>query len=354
MKIPEKKPKNPNFSSGPTRKPEGWTVNKLKLEYLGRYHRSGDVRNHVEKIILKLRKTLKIPADYKILFLPGSCTGAMTSIMSSIIGKNSITSIIYDYWGMLWSNELKKLKYKVFCRKELTGKLPPLEKIPSDHDIIFVWNATSNGMTISNTNFLPKDRKGLTISDLTSAVFICDLPWQDLDISIFSLQKALGAESQKGVVILSPKALERVKQDQLKLFSLKNFDYLINTPSLLAFADLDLCIDLYKKRGGLKKNIEICKKNKEILDRWEIENDHVKYFSLKKFQSISPSFFIYKKKCNHEQILKYLSKEKIAYDINNFRTMQQGIRIWNGPNIKKNDLIALTNWLDWCFNKFYN
>ena len=352
MKIPQKKPKNPNFSSGPTRKPDGWSVKKLNTKYLGRYHRSEDVREYVEKIILNIKKTLKIPKDYKIFFLPGSSTGAMTSVMNSILGKKRITSIIYDYWGLLWSEELKKFKYKVDYKKELTGKLPSLENIPIKDDVVFVWNATSNGMSISNIDFITKNHLGLVISDLTSAVFVCDLPWQKLDVSVFSLQKALGAESQKGVAVLSPKALERIKTDQLKLFSLKNFDFLVNTPSLLAFADLELCIDLYNKRGGLSQNIKICKANKKFLDEWEKKNNFVSYFALKKNQSITPSFFIYKRECDHKKILNYLSDKNIAYDIKNFRTMQKGIRIWNGPNIKKNDLIALTNWLDWCFNKF--
>ena len=165
---------------------------------------------------------------------------------------------------MLWSQELKKLKYKVDSKKELTGKLPSLENIPTKDDVVFVWNATSNGMSISNIDFITKNHLGLVISDLTSAVFVCDLPWQKLDVSVFSLQKALGAESQKGVAVLSPKALERIKTHQLKLFSLKNFDFLVNTPSLLAFADLELCIDLYNKRGGLSQNIKICKANKKI------------------------------------------------------------------------------------------
>jgi len=351
MNNSHKKPRNPNFSSGPTRKPHGWSVNKLNLEFLGRYHRSTDVRDHIERIILKLKKTLGIPKGYKIFFLPGSSTGAMTSIMSSILGKNKITSIIYDYWGLLWTEELIKLKLRVDSRKDLSGKLPLLDKIPINNDVVFVWNATSNGMSISNINFLKKNHKGLIISDLTSAVFVCNLPWNTLDISVFSLQKALGAESQKGVAVLSPRALERIKSNQLKLFSLKSFDFLINTPSLMAFADLDLCLDLYNMRGGIHENIKICQKNKEVLDKWEANSTFIKYFSAEN-QSITPSFFVYKKRRNHKKILEFLRRNKIAFDVNNFRTMQDGFRIWNGPNIKKNDLIALTNWLDWCFNKF--
>ena len=191
MRVPSKKPSNPNFSCGPTKKPDGWSISKLNLKYLGRYHRSRDVREHIEKIIFKVKKTLRIPESYKI-FLPGSSTGAMTSVMNSILGKNKITSVIYDYWGLLWSQELKKLKFKVNCREELSGKLPSLDNIPVNHDIVFVWNATSNGMSISNMNFLSENHNGLTISDLTSAVFVCDLPWHYLDVSVFSSKSFRG------------------------------------------------------------------------------------------------------------------------------------------------------------------
>ena len=353
MKLNLKKPGCPNFSSGPTKKPEGWSIKKLEIKYLGRYHRSEDVKDYLEKIILKLKQTLKIPKEHKIFFLPGSCTGAMTSVLNSILGKNSITSIIYDYWGQFWYEELKKLNLKVNARKKMNGNLPSLQGIPLNNDVIFVWNATSNGMSISNLSFISNNHKGLVISDLTSAVFACKLPWKNLDVSVFSLQKALGAESQKGVVVLSPKALERLKTNQLKLFDLKNFDFLINTPSLLSFADLEQCIDLYNKNGGLNFNISVCKQNKKILDLWEKNHPYIKYFCQnKKFQSVTPSFFIFKRKLNHKKIFAYLSENKIAYDIQNFRKVRDGIRIWNGPNIKKNDLIALTNWLDWSFNKF--
>ena len=284
-----KKPKNPNFSSGPTRKPDGWSVKKLNTKYLGRYHRSEDVREYVEKIILNIKKTLKIPKDYKIFFTWILYRG--NDISNEFHSwKKRITSIIYDYWGLLWSEELKKLKYKVNSKKELTGKLPSLENIPTKDDVVFVWNATSNGMSISNIDFITKNHLGLVISDLTSAVFVCDLPWQNWMYQFF-LSKRLLELNLKGVAVLSPKALERIKTDQLKLFSLKNFDFLVNTPSLLAFADLELCIDLYNKRGGLSQNIKICKANKKFLDEWEKKNNFVSYFALKKNQSITPSFF---------------------------------------------------------------
>ena len=185
---------------------------------------------------LKPSSTLLINETSRKLEDQGKVSIKTPCQLESIEGENKITSIIYDYWGLLWTEELIKLKLRVDSRKDLSGKLPLLDKIPINNDVVFVWNATSNGMSISNINFLKKNHKGLIISDLTSAVFVCNLPWNTLDVSVFSLQKALGAESQKGVAVLSPRALERIKSNQLKLFSLKSFDFLINTPSLMAFA----------------------------------------------------------------------------------------------------------------------
>ena len=139
MKLPKiKKPSDPRFSCGPTKKPEGWSINKVKTEYLGRYHRSKDVRIFIEEQILKIKKILNIPDSYKVFLTPGSCTGAMSSVLWSLLGKREITSIIYDYWGMQWYKELKKLNYKVKSRIALDGSMPCLNQIPSKNDVLFV------------------------------------------------------------------------------------------------------------------------------------------------------------------------------------------------------------------------
>ena len=355
MKLPKLiKPESPNFSSGPTKKPDEWSIRKLNTKFLGRYHRSDDVKIYIRSILQKLKKTLNVPKDYKILLFPGSCTGAMEAAIWSILGERDVTSIIYDYWGLAWQEDLLKLNLKIDMRKNLDGFLPDLNKISKKNDVLFVWSGTSNGMCIDNIDFIEENHEGLIISDITSAAFIYDLPWNKLDIAVFSWQKALGSESQHGVVVMSPKALSRIKKKQLpKVLSIFNFDFLINTPSLLALADLDLCLDIFIKKGGIKKSIKICIENQSVIEQWVANSNFVEFFcKVRKFRAVTPSYLTFKKKLDHKKIFSFLSKNAIAYDIENYRKAKLGIRVWNGPNIKKNDLIALTNWLDWCFNKF--
>ncbi len=352
--IFKKKPSNPNFSSGPTKKPDGWNLDKLNKNFLGRYHRAPDVKIYINKVLEKLRSILKIPNSYKLFLLPGSCTGAMESVIWSLLGARDITSIIYDYWGVEWYKDLKKLGLKVDCRKKLNGEIPYLKDIPTKNDVIFVWTGTSTGMAIPNLDFLNKSHEGLIISDVTSSVFIYDLPWKKLDVSVFSWQKALGSESQHGIAVLSPKAIKRIKNVRIpKILSLYDLDFVKNTPSLLSISDFDLCLDLYKSRGGILGNRNICIENKMVLDSWEKKTNFVKYFSKDPvYRALSPCYFVFKKKFNYESFFNFLYVNRIAFDISNYRKAKPGIRIWTGPTIKKNDLIALTNWLDWSFKKF--
>ncbi len=348
------KPKSPNFSSGPTKKPDEWSIKKLSTKFLGRYHRSSDVKNYIENILLKLKNILNIPRDFQVFLFPGSCTGAMESVIWSLLGEEVVTAIIYDHWGEVWYQDLKKLDLKIDVRKNLNGVLPNLENIPLQNDIIFVWTGTSNGMTINNVNFIDKKHEGLVISDVTSAVFIDDLPWTKIDVSVFSWQKALGSESQNGIIVMSPKALKKLKKRKIpKILSIYDHDFVVNTPSLLSISDFDLCLDIFLQRGGLKESKRICLDNRLVLEKWSMNNNFLGFFcKSQKLRALTPSYFVFKKKFNFKKMFTYLSKNNIAYDIENYRKAQPGVRIWNGSNIKKNDLIALTNWLDWCFNNF--
>ncbi|MEE2695117.1 MAG: phosphoserine aminotransferase [Pseudomonadota bacterium] len=352
MKIPRiRKPEDPRFSSGPTKKPEGWSLNKINTNFLGRYHRSKDVKEFIENKLNRIRKILKIPEQFKIFLTPGSCTGATEAVIWSLLGDRKITSIIYDYWGLTWYKDLKKLNYDIDCRISLDGSIPILEDIPLFNDILFVWTGTTTGISVNNLDFLEINHDGLIICDITSAVFIYDLPWDKIDVSTFSWQKALGSESQHGIVVMSPKAISRLKEKLVpKVFDLFKYNDFINTPSLLAISDLALCLDLYEKRGGLKGNIRICRENKSIISLWEQKSDFVNMFSKdKKYEALSPTYMVFKEKFDYQRLFKFLDKNKIAYDIKNYRMAEPGIRVWSGPTIKKNDLIALTNWLDWCF-----
>jgi len=355
MIIPKlKKPEDPRFSSGPTKKPNGWSLNKINTNFLGRYHRSADVKEFVETQLNRMKKILKIPKKFRIFLTPGSCTGAMEAVIWSLLGDRKITSIIYDYCGLVWHQDLKKLNYDIDCRISLDGMIPNLRNIPSFHDVLFVWTGTTTGMSVNNLDFLEINHEGLIICDITSAAFIYELPWEKIDISTFSWQKALGSESQHGIVVMSPKAIRRLKKRPVpKIFDLFEYRDFINTPSILAISDLALCLDLYEKRGGLSGNIKICKENKSIINLWEKKNDIVDMFPKKKeYEALSPSYMLFKKRFDYKKLFNFLNRNKVAYDIKNYRKAKPGIRLWTGPTIKKNDLIALTNWLDWSFKKF--
>ncbi len=350
------KPVDPRFSCGPTKKPDGWSLEKINNIFLGRYHRSEDVRDFIENQLKRLKKILKIPDEFKVFVIPGSCTGAVEAVIWSLLGKRQITALIYDYWGMTWYKDLKKLNYKIDFRVSLDGSIPNLDNIPIKNDIFFVWTGTTTGISINNLEFLNPKHDGLVVSDITSAAFIYDIPWEKIDASIFSWQKALGSESQHGIVIMSPKAISRLEKKIVpKLFDFIEYDFLINTPSLLTFSDFKLCLDLYEKKGGLDGNLECCKANKLVMDKWEEQSIYVQRFVKdKSFQALSPFYATFTKSFDYEEFFNYLSNNKIALDIRNYRMAQPGIRVWTGPTIKKNDLIALTNWLDWTFNKFVN
>ena len=356
MKIPQLiLPECPNFSCGPTKKPDGWSFNKLNKKFLGRYHRSDDVKQYINDIINTVRSILKVPDEYDLKILPGSATGAMESVIWSFLGKEEVSSIIYDYWGITWNNALKKKNLKTDSRISLDGTIPTLEKIPNNNDILIVWTGTSTGMSINQLEELSEVHEGLVICDLTSATFIYDIPWQKIDVSVFSWQKALGSEAQHGMITISPKAKERLNKDNKipKIMDIANHDFLINTPSLLSISDLELCLKLYQKRGTLKDNQRLCKENKKTIDNWVDKNTFVKKFAKKKeYEALSSVYLIFNKEINSEKLFEFLFKNRIAFDIKNYRKAPKGIRFWIGPTIKKNDLIALTNWLDWCFKNF--
>ena len=356
MSIPNiKKPNDPRFSCGPTKKPEGWSLKKIKDKFLGRYHRSDDVKIYIDKQISKLRKTLQIPNDYRIYIIPGSCTGAMEAVIWSVLGNRKITAIVYDHWGKTWCDDINKLHFKLDSRVSLDGSMPELKQIPKDNDLLFVWTGTTTGISINNLEFLNVNHNGLVVSDINSAVFIYDIPWKKIDVSVFSWQKALGSESQHGIIVMSPKAIDdlRQKNNIPKIFDLKKINFLINTPSLLSIADFELCLDIYNKNGGLMGNKKKCETNYSVISNWIKTNGYLNQFAQKeKFRALSPVYATFEHKFNYDDLFKFLNKNQIAYDIKNYRLCEPGIRIWTGPTIKKNDLIALTNWLDWSFNKF--
>ena len=299
MIKPKFKTKSPNFSSGPTKKPESWSLSGFDKSILGRYHRSKFISDYIDEIFLELKEVLNIPSDYKVLLSPGSCSGAMQSVIWSLLGKRKITSIIYDFWGERWSNEIKKLKYKQEIRSFLNGSMPILDEICPSNDIFFVWTGTSTGMSVDNISWIPNHQTGIVVSDITSSVFINRIEWNKLDAAVFSWQKAIGSESQHGIIVLSPKAIDRLKENKEKtvpnIIDLNNREKIVNTPSLLCFSDFKFCLSWYKKKGGLSWANKKCKENKLVLEKWEENNNYVKNFvKEKKYRALSTSYFTFR------------------------------------------------------------
>lgn len=357
LKKPTKRPSSPNFSCGPTKKPDGWNPSKLNLKNISRYHRSDSAEKYMTSIVNKLRLQLKIPKSYSIFLTPGSCTGAMESVIWSLLRKKRVvTSVVYDFWGLEWVKDLEKLNLDQDVRLSLNGTMPDLSKINKNNDIIFVWTGTTTGMSINNLNWINDNHEGLVICDANSSIFIYDHLWPKIDVTVFSWQKALGSESQHGIVVMSPKAIERLNtasfQSIPKILDLKNYRFPINTPSLLCFSDFEFCLNWFNNNGGINWSNKICLENKTVLDQWASDNEFISHFCTdKNFRSLSPCFFkldnISIKK--FEKIILFLKKEKIAFDIESYSKSEKGFRIWTGPTILKKDLITLTNWLDWTF-----
>ena len=355
---PIHKPTSPYFSCGPTKKPPGWNPRKLSLKNISRYHRSDSAQKYLNELLNKLKNFLKIPKEYNIFLTPGSCTGAMESVIWSVLSKETkITSIVYDYWGLEWSRSIEKLNLKQDIRSSLNGKMPNLENININDDIVFVWTGTTTGMSLNNLNWLSSSHAGLVICDANSSVFIYDIEWNKIDVTVFSWQKALGSEAQHGIVVMSPKAIKRLNKKQTKYIpktlNLKNYSMPINTPSFLCFSDFEFCLDWFNRKGGISWSNKRCIENRNILDKWSIENRFISYFCKEqRYRSISPCFFKLDNISNDKfkKIISFLDNEKIAYDIESYRKTENGFRIWTGPTILKKDLIRLTNWLDWTFD----
>ena len=196
--------------------------------------------------------------------------------------------------------DLKKLNLQVDERISLDGTLPSLEGIPSENDVFFVWTGTTTGISINNLNFLSEKRKGIVVSEITYAAFIYDIPWKKIDVSVFSWQKALGSESQHGVIVMSPKAIHStVSRPIPKIFDFLKNNFIINTPSLLTISDLAQCLDIFEKNGGLINSLKVCKNNKFVIDKWAEKNEFViNFIKDKKYQAISPVYLVFKKKIN--------------------------------------------------------
>ncbi len=375
--APGVRPANPHFSSGPTSKRPGWSLQALTDAALGRSHRAKIGKAKLKRAIDLTREVLEVPADYRIGIVPASDTGAMEMAMWSMLGARPVTMLSWESFGEGWVTDVEKqLKLKdVTVIKAPYGELPDLSKVDSDTDIVFTWNGTTSGVRVPNANWIKADRKGLTFCDATSAAFAQPLDFAKLDVVTFSWQKALGGEAAHGMIILSPRAVERLESYKPawplpKIFRMTKGGKLIegifvgetiNTPSMLCVEDYLDTLQWAKSAGGLKGLIARADANTKAVSDWLAISKWIAPLPadpavrsntsvcLKVVDAAIAKLPVEGQWDFVKAVAAKLEKGGIAYDIANHRDAPPGFRIWCGATVEKSDVEALTAWLDWAF-----
>ena len=372
-------PGNPNFSSGPCAKRPGWKISVLNKALVGRSHRSKESVKKIQKILTELRSILVIPKDYEVALVGGSDTGAFEMAMWNLLGYKSVEVLAWESFGKDWILDIVeqlKIKDAKLIQSDY-GQLPDLKNINFENDVVFTWNGTTSGVKVPNGNWIPDTRKGLTLCDATSAVLAMSLPWKKLDVVTFSWQKVLGGEAQHGILVMSKRAIDRLKIYNPpwpipKLFRITKEGKLqkkifqgntINTPSLICIEDAIDALNWVKKIGGLNEMINRSINNLKIIEMWVSNTKWIDFVAEKKETRSSTSICLkivdpwFKSLSNEDKIniiqfiSENLAKNKVAYDINSYPSAPSGIRIWGGGTIEKKNIELLLPWLDWVWQK---
>ena len=381
IEKPKNKPACLNFSSGPCTKRPGWSVDVLKDALLGRSHRSSEGKLKLNKAIEDTKELLSIPSDYKVGIVPASDTGAIEMAMWNLLGARPVEVLSWEVFGKDWKIDIEeqlKIRESNYHDVEF-GLLPDLSKVNFDNDVIFTWNGTTSGVRVPNADWIPDNRKGLTLCDATSAVFAQELDWNKLDATSFSWQKVLGGEAGHGMLILSPRAIEHLKKFTPswpipKIFRLtKNGKVIegvfsgetLNTPSMLCVEDYLDVLSWVKSIGGSKGTIERAEKNFIIIDDWVKKNSWIEFLCLDRNNLSNTSVCLkFEQELAKEDedvqrdfaksIGKILEEENVAFDIVNHRNAPPGLRIWCGATVEAGDLVALLPWIDWAYFNLFN
>lgn len=364
---PATKPTRPYFSSGPCAKPPGWTPEKLQTQVLGRSHRSKLGKTRLQYAIDLMREMLQLPDTHRIGIVPGSDTGAFEMAMWTMLGAKPVTALAWESFGEGWvTDAVKQLGLDPTILRADYGQLPDLNQVDWSNDVLFTWNGTTSGVRVPNGDWIPDDREGLSFADSTSAVFAYDLPWDKIDVATFSWQKVLGGEGGHGVLILGPRAVERLesytpKWPLPKVFRLVSKGKLtegvfkgetINTPSMLAVEDAIFALEWAKDLGGLKGLIARSDANAAALDRIVADRPWLGHLALDEASRSKTSVCLTVEGADEALIKKLaglLEAEHAAYDIAGYRDAPAGLRIWCGATVDTADIEALGPWLDWAY-----
>jgi phosphoserine aminotransferase len=376
---PAMRPARPEFSSGPCAKRPGWSPQNLQGAVLGRSHRSKLGKARLKEAIDRTREVLEVPADYLIGIVPASDTGAVEMAMWSMLGARPVQLMAFESFGKDWVTDVvKQLKLKdVEVLDAGYGKLPDLTKVRKDADLVFTWNGTTSGVRVPNADFIAADREGVVICDATSAAFAQDLDWAKLDVVTFSWQKAMGGEGAHGMLILSPRAVERLESYSPpwplpKIFRMTKGGKValdifegatINTPSMLCVEDYLDTLKWGAAIGGLSELKRRANANLAVLEAWVDKTDWVDFLPETKatrsntsvcLKVVDPRVTGLSEEAQADfakKLASVLEKEGAALDVGGYRDAPPGLRIWCGATVDTTDVDALTPWLDWAFEQ---
>jgi len=364
---PATKPTRPYFSSGPCAKPPGWAPEKIQTDVLGRSHRSKLGKTRLQYAIDLMREMLQLPDTHRIGIVPGSDTGAFEMAMWTMLGAKPVTALAWESFGEGWvTDAVKQLGLEPTVIRADYGALPDLGTVDWSNDVLFTWNGTTSGVRVPNGDWIPDDREGLSFADATSAVFAYDIPWDKIDVATFSWQKVLGGEGGHGVLILGPRAVERLesytpKWPLPKVFRLVSKGKLtegvfkgetINTPSMLAVEDAIFALEWAKGLGGLEGLIARSDANAAALDKIVADRPWLGHLALDEASRSKTSVCLTVEGADEALIKKLaglLEAEHAAYDIAGYRDAPAGLRIWCGATVDTADIEALGPWLDWAY-----
>jgi phosphoserine aminotransferase len=374
---PAQRPVVPHFSSGPCAKRPGWNPQNLKDAVLGRSHRAKIGKARLKQAIELTRELLEVPADYKIGIVPASDTGAVEMALWSLLGARPVTTIAWESFGEGWvSDIIKELKLKDVTQLHAPyGEIPDLSKVDCDTDIIFTWNGTTSGVRVPNADWIKADRKGLTICDATSAAYAQPLDWKKLDVVTFSWQKALGGEAAHGMLVLSPRAVERLETYKPawplpKIFRMTKGGKLnagifegetINTPSMLCVEDYLDALNWGKSIGGLKALMARADANTKVIADWKARTPWIDFLArdpairsntsvcLKVTDPAVASLPVDAQSEFAKKLVALVEKENAGFDFAHYRDAPAGLRIWCGATVDAKDVELLTQWIDWAF-----
>jgi len=377
IEKPSFRPANPRFSSGPCTKHPGWSLVLLDHALLGRYHRNKEAHARLELALIKTRDALRLPAYYRVGIVPASDTGAVEMALWSLLGARGVDVLAWEAFGQEWVIDIFEQLKLADVRAMIApyGELPDLSKVDFKTDVVFTWNGTTSGVRVPNGDWIAPDRKGLTICDATSAAFAQRLDWPKLDVATLSWQKALGGEGAHGMLILSPRAVQRLETYKPawplpKIFRMTKGGKLnegifqgetINTPSMLCVEDYLDTLQWAKSVGGLKATVARSDANAKAIADWVAVTPWIANLASRPEQRSNTSVCLKvvdpavtrlsadDQAAFAKTLAGLLEKEGIAYDIAYYRDAPPGLRIWCGATVETSDIQALTAWLDWAF-----